>query len=126
MNQQDIAGRSCAQWNRVWKTLEGGLLQRHEELGHDVGVFRIRLGKEVVYIGCGREYANGGLMKRLFDFVRKGDSGRKHSAGRMIYEQREALEVDVIITGNDYAAGVTAQQLKNALVASKKPTWNAT
>ena len=126
MTQLQLAGRTCAEWNREWKPLAGGLGQRHADLRNAVGVFRFRLGKEVVYIGCGREYSKGGLMKRLFDFIREGDSGRKHHAGEKVYEHRETLEVDVIVTGADYSAGVIAQRLKGAFLGMKKPIWNAT
>ncbi|WP_152524622.1 hypothetical protein [Novosphingobium lindaniclasticum] len=124
MTQQQFAGRTCTEWNRDWKPLKGGLGQRHADLRGSVGVFRLRLGKEVVYIGCGREYSKGGLMKRLFDFSRESDSGRKHHAGQKIYEHRATLEVDVIVTGTDYSAGVIAQRLKGALLGMKKPAWN--
>lgn len=126
MTQQLIEGKTAAEWNRNWQTLEGGLSQSHDELKGEVGVFRFRRKSEVVYIGCAREYAKGGLRKRLFDFIRPGDSGRKHYAGQKIYEHREALEIDVIVTGTDYSSGLIAQRLKRALLGRKKPPWNAT
>lgn len=126
MTQQPIAGLTPAEWNQQWQTLEGGLSKRHDELREVVGVYRFRRRDEVVYIGCAREYAKGGLKKRLSDFTRPGDSGRKHYAGQMIYEHRETLEVDVIVTGADYQAGWTAQRLKTALLGRRKPVWNAT
>lgn len=124
MTQQLIAGMTPAEWNRKWRPLEGGLSKRHDALREAVGVFRFRRRNEVVYIGCAREYAKGGLMKRLSDFIRPGDSGRKHYAGQKIYEHRATLEVDVIVTGTDYSAGVIAQRLKGALLGMKKPAWN--
>lgn len=126
MTQQLIAGMTHAEWNQQWQTLEGGLSQRHDELKGSVGVFRIRRRNEVVYIGCAREYAKGGLRKRLSDFTRTGDSGRTHYAGQKIYENRESLAVDVIVTGSDYKAGWTAQRLKTAFLGIRKPVWNAT
>ncbi|QDK34009.1 hypothetical protein [Sphingomonas sp. IC081] len=126
MTRQLIAGKTAAEWNGKWQTLEGGLSRSHDELKGEVGVFRFRRKTEVLYIGCAREYAKGGLRKRLFDFIRPGDSGRKHYAGQKIFEHRETLEVDVIVTGSDYKAGWTAQSLKAALLKQKKPAWNAT
>lgn len=124
MNQQLVGGRTPAEWNREWKPLDGGLATRHVDLREVVGLFRFRLRNEVVYIGCGREYSKGGLMKRLMDFVRLSPSGRMHHAGEKAYEHRETLEVDVIVTGTDYTASVTAQRLKAALLGMKKPVWN--
>lgn len=126
MTQQLVAGMTPAEWNQQWQPLEGGLSKRHDELREAVGVFRFRRQNEVVYIGCAREYGKGGLRKRLFDFIRPGDSGRKHHGGQKIYEHRETLEVDVIVTGTDYKAGWTAQRLKGAFLGMKKPVWNAT
>lgn len=124
MTQILIAGRTPAEWNREWQPLEGGLSKRHDELREAVGMLRFRQRNEVVYIGCAREYANGGLMKRLSDFSRTCDSGRKHYAGQKIYENRESIEVDVIVTGSDCKAAWTAQRLKGALLDIKKPPWN--
>ena len=53
-------------------------------------------------------------------------SGRTHYAGQKIYENRESLAVDVIVTGSDYKAGWTAQRLKTAFLGIRKPVWNAT
>ncbi|KQM13893.1 hypothetical protein [Novosphingobium sp. Leaf2] len=126
MTQQLVAGRTLAEWNQQWQPLEHGLSKRHDELRETVGVFRFRRKDEVVYIGCAREYAKGGLRKRLSDFTRPGDSGRTHYAGQKIYENREHLEVDVIVTGTDYKAGWTALRLKGALLGIRQPIWNAT
>lgn len=126
MTQLQLAGRTCAEWNRAWTPLDGGLAKRHVDLRTSVGLFRFRLNGQVVYIGCGREYSKGGLMKRLLDFVRASPSGRKHHAGQKVYEHRETLEVDVLVTGIDYAVGVIAQRLKGTLLGLKQPPWNAT
>lgn len=124
MTQPLIEGMTPAEWNQQWQMLEGGLSRRPDELKGVVGVFRFRRKNEVVYIGCAREYAKGGLWKRLFDFIRPGDSGRTHYAGQKIFEHRETLEVDVIVTGTDYKAGWAAQRLKAALLGKRKPVWN--
>lgn len=124
MKQQLIGGRKLTEWNQDWQQLKGGLGKRHDALKNAVGVFRFSLRDEVVYIGCAREHTTGGIDKRLFDFVRKSPSARMHHAGQKIYENRDQLQVDVIVTGTDYQAGSDAFRLNAAFLRQKKPFWN--
>jgi hypothetical protein len=124
MQDQLIGGRALAAWNDEWTPLDGGLRVPHPELRGQIGLFRTRLGKVVTYLGCATEGKGRGLRKRLADFVRPSENGRRHHAGKLIYEHRDQVQVEVLIVGEDYRAGIIATQLKTALLAQGRPAWN--
>lgn len=119
-----IAGKTLAEWAQEWCRVGGGLYSEEPELPLLIGVYRLLLAGQVVYVGRATEFANGGFLKRFRDFTRGGAGGRKHRAGELAYEHRRALEVEVIVTGIDSAAVWTAKRLKRAFLAKELPPWN--
>lgn len=119
-----IAGKTLAEWAQEWCRVEGGLYSSEPELPFLIGVYRLILRGEVVYLGRATEFANGGFLKRFRDFTRRGAGGRKHRAGQLAYEHRRELEVEVIVTGIDPAGVWTAKRLKRAFLATELPSWN--
>lgn len=107
-----------------WVRLDAGLRRTYPELRQQVGLYRFRLDGQIMGLGCGTEYQNGGLAKRLRDFVREGDSGRKHYLGQQAYEHRGEVEVEVLVLGSDQAAAWTAKDLKLAYLKQHLPQWN--
>ncbi len=73
-----ICGKPLQQWDAEWVPVAGGFTKLHSDLCHVVGLFRAVLSGEVMYIGKGTEFTNGGLRKRLADFRRKSPSARGH------------------------------------------------
>lgn len=119
-----IEGKTLEDWTHEWCRVEGGLYTHEPELPFLIGVYRLVLDGAVVYIGRATEFANGGFSKRFRDFTRKGAGARSHRAGKLAYEHRHQLEVDVIVTGIDHAATWTAKRLKRAFLAKEVPPWN--
>ena len=119
-----IGDSTIDDWEVEWTHLNGGLRQRHHELDGLLGLFRLTLNGQDVFIGTGIDIKDG-LPKRLYDFHRQSDSGRDHHAGRLIYQHRDQVEVQVLITGTDREAQRIARQLKRAMVERHRPAWNA-
>ncbi len=119
-----IDGKSVGEWNRSWVHLPGGLFNLPPELRDRVGLYRVRLAGDVRFIGCAREPGNGGIAKRLRDFTRNAAGGRDHHAGALIHQHRHEVEIDLLVTGTDEAAGHAAQRLKSALLQVFRPPWN--
>lgn len=119
-----ISGKTLPEWHSEWTPIQGGLRRSHPELRHLVGVFRALLNGTPMFLGCGREYLNRGLMKRLSDFTRSGDGGRDHHGGLYIHEYRRQVEIEVIVTGIDEAASWLALRLKEAFLSEDRPPWN--
>lgn len=123
-DQLMIGGKALASWNAEWTSLDGGLGVSHPELRGKIGLFRTLLRGDVTYLGCATEGNNRGLRKRLADFVRPSENGRRHHAGKLIHQHRDQVQVEVLIVGEDYRAGIIATQLKTALLAQGRPAWN--
>ena len=119
-----IGDSTIDDWEVEWTHLNGGLRQRHHELDGLLGLFRLTLNGQDVFIGTGIDIKDG-IPKRLYDFHRPSKSGRDHHAGRLIYEHRDKLEVQVLITGTDREAQRIARQLKSAMVERHRPAWNS-
>lgn len=118
-----IGGQTVEEWNRLWKPVEGGLRLYHPKLRHQVGLYRVSRKGQIMAIGAGTD-KSGGLAKRLSDFRRRNASGREHYAGRLIYEHRDVLEVEVLITGSGSAAREVGRQLKTPMIRLHRPVWS--
>ena len=119
-----IDGKTIAEWNRQWRPVVGGLAHYQPHLRGQVGLYRISLNGRVVVLGKATERA-GGLAKRLSDFRRPSPSGMNHHAGKLIHENLEMLEGEVLITGSDRNARELAQQLKTPMIRLHRPSWSA-
>lgn len=124
MEEQLIGGKALTAWDNEWDRLDGGLRVPHPKLRNLVGLFRIIWRDMVVFVGCATEHTNGGLTKRLADFVRPSANGRNHHAGTLIHEHRDQVKVEVLVLGDDYVSGITAKQLKSAYLRKLTPLWN--
>jgi excinuclease UvrABC nuclease subunit len=89
-----------------------------------VGLYRALLDGDVMYIGKAYEHANGGFRKRLADYTRASDSGRRTGAGPRMFEHRDQLMIDVLVTGEDAGAAIAAIQLEHPFINRYDPPWN--
>ncbi len=107
-----------------WKSI--GILETASLKPHNrsVGVYKLLLSGEIVYIGRAIEFNNGGIRKRLSDYRRFNNSGRKHKSGQLINKHISMLEVFIHKTGSDSAAAKKAKAIEKALILKHQPTWN--
>lgn len=118
-----IGGKTIDDWDAEWTALKGGLRERHHHLDGLLGLYRLTLKGQDVAIGTGIDIRQG-LPKRLYDFHRRSPSGRNHHMGRLIYEHRDQLEVQVLITGEGRQAQRLARLLRPHLLVRHRPAWN--
>jgi hypothetical protein len=118
-----IGGKTIETWERLWREVDGGLKHHQRQLRYKVGLYRFTLKGQIMAIGVGTERV-AGLAKRLSDFRRPGKSGRSHHAGELIYENRDRLEVEVLVTGSDLHAQDIAKKLKAAMLELHRPAWS--
>ncbi len=108
-----------------WQELPGGLAADLSYYRDKVGLYRMRdENGKVVYVGRAIEYDNGGLQKRLRDYTRKNDSGRKHQSGQLIHVNRESLTVELLVTGSGPEAAKIAKEIEPYAIRDDLPTWN--
>lgn len=122
-NEIRVGGVPLAEWRKKRQRLDAGLRRRYPELYGQLGVFVVSLNGKDMYIGCGTQIS-AGLGKRLFDYVRESDSARDDHSGRLIYQHRDQVALDIIPTGTNRAAARVANDLKRAFLAEAKPDWN--
>lgn len=120
-----IGDKTFPEWEQTGENI-GNLNEQNVESIREAGVFFIKRksDQKIVYIGQGTEVNNGGLRKRLMDFIRESDSARDHYAGQMIHDNINDIEVEVIKMGTDDQAALNAAELKKVLVKRYSPIWN--
>lgn len=116
--------KTVEEWDLEWVKVPGALRQSQRQLRDQIGLYRVTLRGEIVAIGVGTD-KRGGLAKRFSDFRRPSPSGRNHHAGRLSYEHRKEVEMEVLITGDRHSSPEIAKQLKTPMIRRHRPVWTA-
>ncbi len=112
------------EWDNKWKSI--GVLAE-ADLSHYnglIGLYRAKLDGRIVYIGRAIEVNNGGFRKRLSDYRRDSDSGRKHQSGKLMFENAHRLQIDILIIGDDESVVPLIKELEREYISKIKPDWN--
>jgi hypothetical protein len=119
-----IDGKTIIEWEREWRTVEGGFTVQHPELIGKAGLFRANLRGHTAVIGKAAGGWRCRLTKRISDFCRPSSSGRNHKTGRFIHDHQQELELQVLVTGSDRHACELANRLKTAMTYHHSPSIN--
>ena len=118
-----FGGKTLDECDELWVKVEGSLRDPNPDLTGKVGLYRVRLMGRDMAIGRAIEI-KGGLSKRLYDFGRPSDSGRKHRAGLLIHQHIDQIDVEVLITNDLSTNPVTlAKRLRGPMVDLHQPEW---
>lgn len=119
-----FGGKTCDEW--LYEEKHIGILEASDFSAYSdfVGCYIARLRGRIVYVGRAMEANNGGFRKRLNDYTRFSDSGRKHMSGRLMHEHSKELEISIIITGSDDEGADIAKKLEPLLIGKFRPEWN--
>jgi hypothetical protein len=118
-----FGGKTLDECDELWVKVEGSLRERRSEFDGKVGLYRVRLNGREKAIGRAVEI-KGGLPKRLYDFGRSSDSGRRYKAGLLIHEHIDQIDVMVLITNDLSTNPVTlAKRLRGPMVDLHQPEW---
>lgn len=93
-------------------------------LNKSVGLYKAVLGEEVVYIGKGTEWNNGGLRKRLRDYVRENDSARNCPSASNMFKNKDKIHIQVLIVGDGEDSVNTTECLEKLFIKEDNPKWN--
>lgn len=93
-------------------------------LNKSIGLYKATLNNDVVYIGKATEWGNGGLTKRLRDYVRNSDSGRKCLSGQMMFNNKDNIQIQVLIVGDGEDSVNTTECLEKLFIKEYNPKWN--
>lgn len=90
----------------------------------DIGLYRAILDEEIVYIGKATELHNGGFCKRLRDYTRNSDSSRDYPTGRMMFQHKDKLQIEILIFERKDELVPDINALEKQLIKQHKPKWN--
>lgn len=93
-------------------------------LNKSIGLYKATLNSKVVYIGKATEWNNRGLTKRLRDYVRTSNSGRKYPSGQMMFKNKDNIKIQVLIVGNGKDSVNTTECLEKLFIKEYDPEWN--
>ncbi len=119
----NLNGKSLSQWESLWKPL-GTLSQKKFMSYKSIGLYKAILNNEIIYIGRAVEFNNGGLSKRLNDYVRNSNSGRKSSAGCKMFAYRNLLNIEILEVGCRKEDVALVKLLERVYIYDLNPKWN--
>lgn len=117
--EQKYVGFTLEQWDRRWMRigrLEDLTVENLKPFNKSIGLYKATENGTVKYIGRAIEYNNGGFRKRLRDYLRPSDSGRKHQSGKSMNTNAENLVISILIVGNSADQVETVKQLEKAMI----------
>lgn len=89
----------------------------------DAGLYRAKLNGAIKYIGVASRSTSGGLRARLRDYL-IGHSN-KYESGRMMYQNRNKIDIDLLPLGDYPLASYVAKALEVWLIFKhRKSVWN--
>jgi hypothetical protein len=106
-----------------WREMPGGFAMPHPELRGKAGLYRATLHGEIMFIGKGAGMRTG-LLERLYDLRRPGDSGRRYRAGQYINSHLDELGLQVAVIGSDRAARALTSKLLRPMIQLHQPRLN--
>jgi excinuclease UvrABC nuclease subunit len=124
MSEIKIGSKSFKEWQEKWISIGQYKNVNLSKYNKNIGIYKIIVDREVVYIGRAVEYDNGGFRKRLSDYTRKSVSSRKYSSGGKINKNIKNADIEIIIVGNDLSAVETTKRLEHLMIAIHWPKWN--
>ena len=119
-----LGGKTLREWESSWQHLGTLSTANLSNLSGSIGLYRAKLGGKIVYVGRAVEFSNGGLRKRLSDYTRSSDSGRKHQSGQLMNQHANQLSIDILIVGGDSSSVNVTKKLEQYFIGTHSPEWN--
>lgn len=114
-----VGGRKLEEWEQGWRRI-GLLPSAHLTApGETVGLFRLRRGEEVVFLGRSRGAKTDCLRQTLRGLVREG-TATGTLLDQRLREWGHELVVEILITG----CAESAQRLEQRWLQQLCPPWN--
>ncbi|THE11946.1 hypothetical protein E1I69_13115 [Bacillus timonensis] len=120
-------GLTVSQWNQKWirlGVLSSLTLEDLSRYNKHIGLYKAEMNGQVVYLGRAIEYNNGGFRKRLRDYVRNSDSARTHGSGQKMNENRDRVQISILIVGSSAEDVETVKALERAMISHLNVRWN--
>ena len=90
-------------------------------LENNVGIIRLLLNNEVVYIVRAIELSNGGISRKIDDLKNNAKNGRIGCL--KINKYIDEIEVECLCVGNDETAVINSRKMEKILIQKYDPIW---
>lgn len=123
-------GLTFDEWDRKWirlGNLKNLTLDNLKPYNKYIGLYKGIVDGNVKYIGRAIEYNNGGFRKRLRDYVRPSDSGRKHQSGQTMNANASNIDIYILVMGNSADEVTTVKELELKMInfyGATSQIWN--
>lgn len=119
-----IQGKTVDEWDLQWINVGSinDLIYHTAHLNNYIGLYRLRLNNEVLFIGYSVDYYRGGLRTELLESI-------KNNRELYIMEQNCEIDdlditVDVLITGNSPRSVDYTKELNSLIIGKYLPRFN--
>lgn len=122
--QEKVYGLTLEEWGLRWITV-GTLddLRYHTtHLYNYIGLYRVKLNDEILYIGHSTDYYKGGLRQKLLEYVASEQALYTMSENEQVGAL--ALTFDVLIIGNGPRSVEITKSLEPLMIGKYSPKWN--
>lgn len=114
-----VGGRALTEWEGGWRRI-GLLSSAHVTAPQEaIGLFRLRQGGDVVYLGRSNG-AHADCLRRTLRALLHGGTGT--ALDQQLSERAHELAVEILITGSNKLA----TQLEQRWLQQARPIWNQT
>ncbi len=116
-----VGGRSLTEWESGWRRI-GLLSSAHVTAPQEAaGLFRLRRGGDIVYLGRSNEL-HGNCLRRTLRGLLHGGNHTGTVLDRQLPDHAHELAVEILITANENFA----RQLQERWLRQSHPVWNQT
>lgn len=122
--KRNVGRMSVRYWDKNWVCIGPLKTADLSPYNHSVGIYRHVVNGRTMYVGRAIELDNGGFRKRLSDYRRDSNSGRKHTSGRIINDNLDAIVTYICVVGDTEEAVEETKRLEHEFIALYKPEWN--
>jgi hypothetical protein len=115
---EQVGGRTLEEWEKGWRRI-GLLSSAHVTAPRETaGLFRLRLGQEIVYLGRSNR-ANAHCLRRTLHALTR-DPAHSSPLAQLLRQRGHELAVEILITANEGHA----RQLQERWLQRQPPVWN--
>ena len=121
---QKIQGRTVDEWDVQWINVGSlhELIYHTTHLNNYIGLYRLKLNNEILFIGHSIDYYRGGLRKQLLELIYNNQYLYTMLPIDTITDS--SITVDVLIVGNSVRSVDSTKQLKLLFVGKYLPRYN--
>ena len=119
-----IQGRTVDEWDLQWINVGSinDLIYHTTHLNNYIGLYRLKLNEEVLFIGYSVDYYRGGLRTQLLESIE--NSRELYNMIENTAVDDSNITIDVLITGNSARSVDCTKELNSLIIGKYLPRFN--